>query len=232
MGKIILFGNQKGGVGKSTLTALCAGALSAEPFSRSVYVADLDQQQSLIRRRLSDLKTFDGIPPYRLEAKTVAEILADIAELDRRFDLIFIDSAGKLDANLPLEAQEITRLLLLADFLFIPILGGNYALDSTLDYLKFAIKTKARRPADRPLEIIGLVNMAEPRTLDDRALAEDLAEIRAIIPSLRLMETALNRYAIFRSIDTISSLYEPGAQDRAKINFSAWIAEFYSLIEN
>ncbi len=231
MAKIILFGNQKGGVGKSTLTALCAGALSGEPFNKSVYVADLDQQQSLIRRRLADLKSFAEIPPYRLEAKTVAELLADISDLDRRFDLIFIDSAGKLDANLPSDHQEITRLLLLADFLFIPILGGNYALDATLDYLKFAIKIKARRPAERPLEIIGLINMAEPRTLDDRALAEDLAEIRALIPSLRFMSTALNRYAIFRSIDTISSLYEPGAQDRAKANFSAWIAEFIQLIK-
>lgn len=231
MAKIILFGNQKGGAGKSTLTALCAGALSGDPFNQSVFVADLDQQQSLIKRRLADLKSFSDIPPYRLEAKTVAELLADIADLDQRFDFLFIDSAGKLDANLPGEHQEITKLLLLADILFIPILGGNYALDATIDYLKFALKIKARRPAERPLEIIGLVNMAEPRTLEDRALNEDIAEIRALIPSLRFMGTALNRYATFRSIDTISSLYEPNAQDRARANFSVWFAEFYELIK-
>ena len=230
MGKIILFGNQKGGVGKTTLTALCAAALSGEPFSKSVYVADLDNQQSLIRRRLADLKNFSEIPPYRIEAKTIAELLADINDLDKKHDLIFIDSAGKLDANLPVDQQEITKLLLLADFVFIPIPGGNYALDSTLDYLRFAMKIRAKR-IERPLQIVGLVNMAEPRTIEDKLLNEDIAEIKQMIPALRVMDQPLNRYALYRSVDTMTSIYEPGAQDRAKANFAAWITEFYNIIK-
>jgi len=230
MGKIILFGNQKGGVGKTTLTALTASALSGDPFLKSVFVADLDTQQSLIRRRLADLKNFSEIPPYRIEAKTVAELLADVNDLDKNYDLIFIDSAGKLDTNLPADQQEITKLLLLADFVFIPIPGGNYALDSTLDYLRFAMKIKAKR-IGRPLEIIGLVNMAEPRTIEDKILHEDIVEIKQMIPALRVMEQPLNRYALYRSVDTLTSIYEPNAQDRAKANFSAWITELYNIIK-
>ena len=230
MGKIILFGNQKGGVGKTTLTALCAAALSGEPFKKSVYVADLDNQQSLIRRRLADLKNFEGIPPYKVEAKTITELLADINDLDKKHDLIFVDSAGKLDANLPIEQQEITKLLLLADFVFIPIPAGNYALDSTLDYLRFAMKVKARR-TERPLQIIGLVNMAESRTIEDKLLNEDIAEVQAMIPALRVMAQPLNRYTLYRSIDTLTSIYEPGAQERAKANFATWLNEFYNIIK-
>lgn len=231
MSKILLFGNQKGGVGKTTLTALTANALSLPPFSRRVFVADLDQQQTLIRRRLADLRDLDGdqVPPYKLEAKTIAELLAEIEELDRAFDVILIDAAGKIDAQHPAELQEITKLLALADFLFVPVIAGNYALDSTLDYLRLAFKIKARRP-ERPLEVIAVVNMAELQTIDARQLSEELAEIRAMIPALRVMKTPLHRYSAFRAIDTLTSLYIPGKVDKARANFRQWIEELVKII--
>ena len=230
MSKIALFGSQKGGVGKSTLTALTAAALSSPPFSRRVYVADLDPQQSLIRRRLADLRDFDGIPPYKLEALTLAELLGEVDRLDRDFDLVLLDVHGKLDAHLNADAQEITKLLLLADVLFIPIVPGNFSLDSTLDYLKTALKVKARR-ADRPLEIFALVNMHEPGTIDARLLGEEIAEIRAMIPALRVINTPLNRYATFRAIDTLASLYDPTSADKARANFREWIEELAEILK-
>lgn len=230
MSKIALFGSQKGGVGKSTLTALTAAALSSPPFSRRVYVADLDPQQSLIRRRLADLRDFDGIPPYKLEALTFAELLGEVDRLDRDFDLVLLDVHGKLDAHLAPDAQEITKLLLLADVLLVPITPGNFSLDSTLDYLKTAFKVKARR-ADRPLEIFALVNMHEPGTIDARLLGEEIAEIRAMIPALRVINTPLNRYATFRAIDTLASLYDPTSADKARANFREWIEELAEILK-
>jgi len=230
MGKITLFGSQKGGVGKSTLTALTAAALSSPPFSRRVYVADLDPQQSLIRRRLADLKDFDGIPPYKLEALTLAELLGDIDRLDQAFDLIFLDTHGKLDAHLSPDQQEISKLLLIADVLLVPITPGNFSLDSTLDFLKLAFKTKARRP-DRPLEIVALVNMYEPQTIDARLLGEEIEEIRAMIPALKVIDTPLNRYATFRAIDTLTSLYDTSSADKARANFRAWIEELAEILK-
>lgn len=230
MSKIALFGSQKGGVGKSTLTALTAAALSSPPFSRRVYVADLDPQQSLIRRRLADLRDFDGIPPYKLEALTLAELLGEVDRLDRDFDLVLLDVHGKLDAHLNADAQEITKLLLLADVLLVPITPGNFSLDSTLDYLKTAFKVKARR-ADRPLEIFALVNMHEPGTIDARLLGEEIAEIRAMIPALKVIATPLNRYATFRAIDTLASLYDPTSTDKARANFREWIEELAEILK-
>jgi chromosome partitioning protein len=230
MAKIALYGSQKGGVGKSTLTALTAAALSSPPFSRRVYVADLDPQQSLIRRRLSDLRDFNGIPPYKLDALTLAELLGEIERLDRDFDLVLLDVHGKLDAHLAPAEQEIAKLLLIADVLLVPITPGNFSLDSTLGYLQTAFRVKARR-ADRPLEIFALVNMHEPGTIDGKLLSEEIEEIRAMIPALKVVKTPLNRYASFRAIDTLASLYDPASSDKARANFRAWIEELAQILK-
>lgn len=234
MSKIILFGNQKGGVGKTTLTALCANALSGEPFNRRVFVADIDPQQSLIRRRLADIQSSDVIPPYPLEAKTFAQLQKELPALDRDNDLVFIDAAGKLDAYLPTDQQEITKLLFYVDFLFVPIVPGNFSLDATLEYLKLALKIKAKRQ-ERPLEVVALVNMGEPRTIDDRELAEEIAELKALAP-IEVMTTPLNRYALFRATDTLTSFYDGsagypgGSVDRARANFADFITEFNQIV--
>ena len=73
--------------------------------------------------------------------------------------------------------------------------------------------------------------MAEPRQVEDRLLSEDIADIQAMIPALRVMVQPLNRYTLYRSIDTLTSIYEPGAQERAKANFAAWLNEFYNIIK-
>lgn len=235
MSKIILFGNQKGGVGKTTLTALCANALSAEPFKQRVFVVDIDPQQSLIRRRLADIQSAEVIPPYPLEAKTFVQLQKELPKIDQDNDLVFIDAAGKLDAYLPTDQQEITKLLFYIDFLFVPIVPGNFSLDATLEYLKLALKIKAKRQ-ERPLEIVTLVNMGEPRTIDDRELAEEIAELKAIAPVIT-MDTPLNRYALFRATDTLSSFFDPeaantgGASDRARANFAEFIAEFFKIVK-
>lgn len=229
MSKVITFANQKGGVGKSTLTSLTASALSQEPFNYSVFVADVDQQQSLARRRLSDLQNSERIPPYKLEFKTLPQLVSELEEIDQANDLVFIDAPGKLDASLPADRQEITKVILIADYLFIPFTPGNYAMEATLDFLKVALRIKAQRK-ERPLKIFGLVNMAEPRTLDDVFLRGELEELRSVV-NIEFMETPLNRYALYRAADTIESIYEDESKDKAKAKFSDWLEEFISLIK-
>ena len=72
---------------------------------------------------------------------------------------------------------------------------------------------------------------AEPRQVEDRLLSEDIADIQAMIPALQVMVQPLNRYTLYRSIDTLTSIYEPGAQERAKANFATWLNEFYNIIK-
>lgn len=234
MSKIIMFGNQKGGVGKTTLTCLCANTLSAPPFSESVVAVDADKQQSIVKRRLADLQYFDGETPYPVSQMTIGDFQNEkrgVYKLVEDYDYVFVDVAGKLDTNVSVEEQEITKFLQYVHYLFIPFVPGNYSLESTTDYLKTVLKLKAKRDkAGRPLEIIGFVNMSETNTLDDRFLLEELEELKVMI-NIRWMDAPLNRYALFRNVDTLSSFYAPQSKDRGAMNFTKWFDEFQKIID-
>lgn len=235
MSKIISFGNQKGGVGKSTVTLLCANALSSNPFDHSVFVVDADKQRSLIRRRTSDLQGFDGSTPYPIQQMTFADFANErngIYKLVQDYEYIFLDTAGKLDENLPVEQQEITKYLQYVDYLFIPFTPGNFSLESTTDYLRIALKTKAQRQKKgRPMKVIGFVNMYENRTLDDKFLMEEIDELKAYV-NIQFMEHNLNRYALFRATDTLTTFYESNSNDKPTSNFSTWFDEFKNTVDN
>lgn len=227
-----MFGNQKGGVGKTTLTSLAANSLAAHGYS--VFVVDADKQRSMVKRRTLDLNGFDGKTPYPIQQMTIADFqdkTTGIYKLVNEYDFVLVDAAGKLDTNLPIEQQEISKFLQYVQFLFIPFTGGNYGLESTLDYLKTVLKVKNQRAkVGRPLEVIGFVNMAETRTLDDKHLLEEMDDLKQMV-NIKWMDSSLNRYAAFRNVDTLTSFYSDNSKDRAIINFSNWFNEFQKLIK-
>ena len=59
MAKIIMFGNQKGGIGKSTLSILTANALASPKFDYKVLVIDNDMQRSILSIRQYDEEIVD-----------------------------------------------------------------------------------------------------------------------------------------------------------------------------
>jgi len=230
-----MFANQKGGVGKSTCTMLAANALSQAPFDHSVFVVDSDKQRSIAKKRMSDLQAYDEESPYQVQQMTVKDFLkkdTGIYKLDTQYDYILVDVPGKLDNNLPVEQQEITKYLQIVDVLFIPFLPGGLQMDATLDFLKIAIKARSLRKKDvRPLHIYGFVNMFEQRTLDDRFLLEELAELKDMV-NLEFMETKLNRYALYRNSNTLNSFYQESPKGKAEQNFKNWFNEIYKIINN
>lgn len=228
MAKIIAIGNQKGGTGKTTVTCLLSNALSAPPFNLRVYVADCDPQQSIIKRRRQDHDD-DTPPPYPVAYfETFGLLQHEIKELDEQNDVVFLDLPGRLDA-----AKDGTLYFLhLVDLLLIPFAPGNYALESTIDYLKIAVKIRDRRKASgRPMQVVGFVNFFEGgRTVDDRWLLKELAELQKIT-GIEIMKNNLQKYAIFRAVDTFTSLYNNHSNDRATVNFSNFVDEFKTLIK-
>lgn len=232
MAKIIAIGNQKGGCGKTTVTCLLANALSSAPFNLRVFVADCDAQQSIILRRLADQQQVDALPPYPIAYKSLAELQRDIERLDSEHDLVFIDLPGRLDIHQAADRQEITRYLLYVDVLFVPFTPGNYATASSVDYLRSVQKIAATKSASpRPLTLCAFANMYEGgRTTDDRDLVDELDALRAAL-RIRVLDTRLQRYALFRSVDTFTSFYDPTSTDRAVANFTAFLDEFKKVIK-
>ncbi len=231
MAKIILFGNQKGGVGKSTLTMLTATALSQPPFNLDVCVLDADDQSSLCDLRQSDMGyNTEQTPPYEIRPATLNDIHKDIRELDRRFHVVFIDVAGKLDLNIAADKQEIIPYLSYVDLLFMPFVAGNFNVDASAKYLKTVLHVQlSRQLSARPLKVFGLVNMFRERSRVNGFLLDDIQNLRSVV-DIQFMETHLRDYALFKESDTLKSLYSENSNDAAKANFRTWIDELANLL--
>ncbi|MFK7932484.1 MAG: ParA family protein [Saprospiraceae bacterium] len=230
MSKIIVFGNQKGGVGKTTCTVLTAAALSRPPFNLKVTVIDTDHQKSIVKSRLLDMEEFDGVIPFDVLNYNAQTLQNKIRDLDKDNDVVFIDVAGKLDSNVAPEQQEISRVLMYADYLFLPFTSGNYTLDATLDYLQFVLKVREQRAdSARPLQIVGFINMYRERSRNNRYLIGEINQIKhfAQVP---FMDHKLGLYTVFSDVDTVNSLYEPETKDNGLISFYLWVNEFMEII--
>lgn len=230
MAKFIVFGNQKGGIGKTTFAVLTATALSHPPFNKKVLLIDNDNQKSAIRLRQYDEENYEELqPPYLMREMTYEQIVASIVDIDEMYDYVFIDTPGKLDANLPAEQQEVTKILLLTDYLFMPFKAGALNLDATTDYVKVLLQAKKHREqTDRPLLIYGVVNFYKERSRINRELKEELEYLRENA-GLEFMETPLKQYVAYEYLDTYESSYKKNSKEPSEKNFFNFINEFYKL---
>ena len=230
MGKIIAFGNQKGGTGKSTCTTLAANGLSQAPYNFRVAVIDTDKQKSLTRARLFDSEDHTGTFPYDVLNYNVPTFEAKAAELIGQNDFIFVDAAGKLDRDLPTQHQEISRIVTLLDYLFIPFVAGNYSLEATLDYLKFVLQEQALRGPDaRQLEIIGFVNMDRERTRNRRYLLSEIDDVKRMA-GIPFMKSSLKDYTLYKDVDTLETFYDESPTDPARLNYTIWLKELAQIL--
>ena len=225
MAKIIMFGNMKGGIGKSTVTLLTATAFAQAPFNKKVIVLDLDRQRSLSELRELD-KQETSTFSYQIRSCSVTDLNKEYRiELDKDFDLIFLDTGGKLDNNLPFEQQEITPVLLLTDVLLVPFVAGNFGTDATLKYLQYALQVQqSKKSKGHKLDIIGFVNMYIKQQTEDKQLLDYLSEISSET-GLKFMSNKLGFYTAYRGADTIKSLYKDNASTAQERNFKMFIKE-------
>lgn len=234
MAKIIMFGNQKGGVGKSLLTTITATALGSEPFKFKVAVVDLDQQNTIYKLRQIDKQAYpEGTPePFDVFRFKLADFQKNIGQIDKDYDVVFLDTAGKLDNETDILQQEISRALMFADVLFIPFVAGFGNLTATYDYLKFVVQLQnARQLQQRKLQYFGFVNQYRSRSRANDFLIKDIEVIQKTDP-LSMMSVFLKDFALFKDADTIQTLYDAKSNDVAKSNFSEWLNEFIKFIKN
>ena len=239
MAKIIMFGNQKGGIGKSTITILTANALSNAGFDYKVLVIDNDVQRSIAGIREYDKEVMeeevgkDYEFPYDVKVMTYQQLRSKIADYDKEYDFIFIDTPGRIDLEQDIKKQEITKLLSFVDYVFVPFKGGALNLDSTLQYAKVLLDIQALRSKNaRPLNLLGLVNFYRKHAVTDKDLEEEIAYLESNT-KIRFMKAKLNQYALYERIDTYRSLYTKGiTSNKARKNFSIWFNEFVRIILN
>lgn len=207
MGNVVVFGNQKGGVGKSTLAVLYAFWL-ADVQRRSVCVIDLDTQANSSRSlhrfgtgieavELFATKDVSVAPPSELAIAMVAgsRKLADIElarpevvipafrkqvmGLARNFDTVVIDTPPALGLRM-------SAALIAASAVVCPIELEEYSIDGVTDMLKTIFGVKRRY--NPRLRLAGLVlNRFNPHSLRQKAAMQQLAvNFRALIIPARI----------------------------------------------
>lgn len=126
MNKIIVFANQKGGVGKSTLCTLFADYLCWRGFG--VCVIDTDLQKSLVMQRRKDEQAYGQDAPYVIQGfdvsdpTTMSELMSSAREVD---GVVLIDTPGNVSED------GLVPLFGLCDMIVCPFEYEDKSLDST-----------------------------------------------------------------------------------------------------
>ncbi len=131
MNKIIVFANQKGGVGKSTLCTLLADYLCWK--KQNVCIIDTDLQQTIVLMRKSDIDFYGCEPPYSVQAFPVADIgtMQRLMENASKFDgIVLIDAPGNLNQD------GLIPILSKSDYVVCPFKYDKPTTSSTITFVK------------------------------------------------------------------------------------------------
>ena len=144
MGKVITFSNQKGGSGKSTLSANLSVLWSNSGYK--VAVIDADPQKSLTYW-LSERKKYYGdddigINFYNFDIRNLTE---EVKKIKRKYDFIIIDSP-------PAITFETLQIIKASNGVFVPVQPSPLDLMATLPFLQIA-----REEKKKPLIILNRV---------------------------------------------------------------------------
>lgn len=166
--KIIVIANQKGGVGKTTITAHLAIAAGLSGITK-VLVMDMDEQGSLTEWwNVRESKT-----PYLTQSKlsTLSQKIKDLEKAG--FELLFIDTPPKV-------TEEIRQVVSVADLVVIPVRPSPHdlrAVGATVDIIKerkksfFFTLTQAKSNANlttQAMAVLSNFGTVAPAIIGDR----------------------------------------------------------------
>ena len=137
MGKVISFTNQKGGSGKTTLSANLAVLWSNSGYK--VAVIDADAQNSLTYWLEARKKYYGeddiGITSYNLDVRNLKE---EIKQIKSKYNFIIIDSPPSITFN-------TIQIIKASDRVFVPVQPSPLDLMATVPFLKL-VKQEKKNP--------------------------------------------------------------------------------------
>lgn len=209
MGKIlpgifVSFENPKGGVGKSTLTALFAGYIHATAHSSglTVGVVDIDDAQNTIgKMRLFEATQQESLDEeYQVMNISSSEFIENMDFLKENFDIILVDFPGNL------KQAGVVETLMMIDVLIIPFEPSKIEIMHTInffDYYKANIMSK-REELGYKTTVRGLPNRVVPNLIEYKDLVANQNEF-----PIKLMEQHIkeSRVQFQRNLSTLISNY-------------------------
>jgi chromosome partitioning protein len=125
----IVFGNQKGGVGKSTLCIMLANYLTLVK-KKDVLIMDMDFQKSIDERRQEDKIASKESMPYEVLSIETTDYAHYAEQLKMVDEIVMIDLPGKIDD------ESLVPILKDADYIICPFDYEKSVFTSTLTFAK------------------------------------------------------------------------------------------------
>lgn len=157
---VMSFANQKGGVGKTTLTCITANALAAKGYK--ILVVDADYQGSMLSLRKTDMSELgeEYAFSYKVIYSDPKDLNKVLDEADGNYDLVMIDMPGQSFGD------GLSDLLVSLDYALIPTKTGDTDVSSTMDFLEtLSIASEIREKSGwEPIRYSLIINEAETNT--------------------------------------------------------------------
>ncbi len=155
---IIVFGNQKGGVGKTTLCTLFANYIAS--MGKKTLVIDCDNQQTISEKRKADERKYpDARFPYNVQAFNIANdenVFNLMQKLKGMKGVILIDAPGNL------AQQGLIHIFSQADYVVCPFQYETTSVNSTATFILFLERLKQNIPSMKT-KIFFVVNRHDKR---------------------------------------------------------------------
>lgn len=198
--KIISVSTQKGGAGKTTITALLANSLSKD-YQKKVMVIDVDEQGTLSDIRSEDEDYVDEFP-YEMKKIPLAHAEEFLDGMDDTYDLVLIDMPGRTDDD------KIIALISLLDAILIPIVADKVDLYSTLNYVEIIKKIEDyNREEGVDFKVYAMQNKKRGRREERDIL--DYCEKAGV----KIFDSSLRNMAIYSRFNTYESFISEGGYD-------------------
>ena len=139
---VIVFGNQKGGVGTTTLCTLFANYLAS--IGKRTLVIDCDNQQTISEKRKADERKYTdtkfkyNVQPFNIaNEENVQNLMRNLKEMD---GVVLIDAPGNL------AQQGLIPIFSQADYVVCPFQYESTSVNSTATFILFLAKLKENFP--------------------------------------------------------------------------------------
>lgn len=146
-GKIVVFGNQKGGCGKTTLAITLACGLRLQGFK--VLIVDADPQGSVLNwgDRIKD-DAVEAMPHIEKHDNTLIDQALKRAR--ERYDYTIVDLGSNLGFGGDIIQRTLLKSLREADYVFIPVEPSPVDVDASEAFLDVVRDISIRRNEDKP----------------------------------------------------------------------------------
>jgi chromosome partitioning protein len=181
MGKILMIGGEKGGVGKSTTAINLAVFLKGE--GHDCMLLDADKQATATR--WVERRNASGYPIIH-NAQKLKNIYNTAIDLASRYDFIIIDAGGR-------DSEELRTGMVAADLLYVPLRASQADLETLPVVDELIMLSRGMNPG---LQVRALLCMVPATSINTEA--KDAKELLEVFPDIPLSGCIISDLKIYR----------------------------------